>query len=261
MSAPMRCVLDSVVAAHGPNYDAARANITVLRQGETLAVMHPEKRIYPAEGQDTVETAIRTNVLFRSLSRTRRRARAWPLDRARLCQSACAAHLARRPCHGAGRLLAHCSAACASRARPKPQRPCPPNDPARRRALSSAGERRHRRAGARHAVEPNAGSARPARFRKNCAASSARASRWTSPTPRSPSICAISSASASRPADSDAQIKQFLVARYGDFILMQPPFEAGTYALWLTPFAVLMVGAGVAIWVVNRARKAPKREA
>src|SRR5512135_803199 len=33
--------------------------------------------------------------------------------------------------------------------------------------------------------------------------------------------------------DSDAAIKNFLVARYGDFILMQPPFEANTYALWL----------------------------
>lgn len=59
--------------------------------------------------------------------------------------------------------------------------------------------------------------------------------------------------------DSDAQIKQFLVSRYGDFILMKPPFDASTYALWLTPFAVLILAAGVAIWVVVRA--APKGEA
>jgi cytochrome c-type biogenesis protein CcmH len=58
--------------------------------------------------------------------------------------------------------------------------------------------------------------------------------------------------------ESDDQIKQYLVARYGDFILMQPPFDANTYALWLTPFAVLIVAAGVAIWVVIRARKAPQ---
>ncbi len=58
--------------------------------------------------------------------------------------------------------------------------------------------------------------------------------------------------------ESDDAIKQYLVARYGDFILMQPPFDANTYALWLTPFAVLIVAAGVAMWVVIRARKAPQ---
>jgi cytochrome c-type biogenesis protein CcmH len=56
--------------------------------------------------------------------------------------------------------------------------------------------------------------------------------------------------------ESDAQIKQFLVDRYGDVILMQPPFDASTYALWLTPFLVLICAAGVAIWVVVRASRA-----
>ncbi len=54
--------LDGVVGASGPNYQAARANITVLRDGATVAVMHPEKRFFPAEGQETVETAIRTTI-------------------------------------------------------------------------------------------------------------------------------------------------------------------------------------------------------
>jgi cytochrome c-type biogenesis protein CcmF len=54
--------LDGVVGAEGPNYQAARANITVLRSGNTIAVMHPEKRFFPAEGQETVETAIRTTI-------------------------------------------------------------------------------------------------------------------------------------------------------------------------------------------------------
>ena len=58
--------------------------------------------------------------------------------------------------------------------------------------------------------------------------------------------------------ESDAQIKQFLVARYGDFILMRPPFDENTYALWLTPFLVLICAAGVAIWVVVRASHAPQ---
>jgi cytochrome c-type biogenesis protein CcmH len=64
-----------------------------------------------------------------------------------------------------------------------------------------------------------------------------------------------------RAGESDDAIKQFLVARYGDFILMRPPFDAQTYALWLTPFAVLILSAGVAIWVVVRAGKQPQGEA
>ena len=57
--------------------------------------------------------------------------------------------------------------------------------------------------------------------------------------------------------ESNAQIENYLVSRYGDFILMQPPFEARTYALWLTPFCVLLLGAAIAIWVVVRARRSP----
>jgi len=58
--------------------------------------------------------------------------------------------------------------------------------------------------------------------------------------------------------ESDAQIKDYLVARYGDVILMRPPFDSATYALWLTPLVVLMLGGGIAIWVVVRAAKAPQ---
>jgi len=53
---------DGVKAAQGPNYDAARATVTVLSDGQTIAVMHPEKRVFPAEGQDTIQTAIRTTI-------------------------------------------------------------------------------------------------------------------------------------------------------------------------------------------------------
>ena len=45
---------------------------------------------------------------------------------------------------------------------------------------------------------------------------------------------------------SDQQIKDFLVARYGDFILMKPPVQADTWLLWLAPFLVL--GAGGVAW-------------
>lgn len=58
-----------------------------------------------------------------------------------------------------------------------------------------------------------------------------------------------------RHGETDAQIKDYLVARYGDFILMDPPFQADTYVLWIGPLLVLLVAAGVATVVVLRARK------
>jgi cytochrome c-type biogenesis protein CcmH len=55
--------------------------------------------------------------------------------------------------------------------------------------------------------------------------------------------------------DSDQQIRDFLVARYGNFILLKPPFEPGTYVLWLTPFLLLLAGGGAIF--LNTRRKAP----
>ena len=39
---------------------------------------------------------------------------------------------------------------------------------------------------------------------------------------------------------TDQEIMDFLVARYGDFVLYNPPFKATTYALWIIPFAALI---------------------
>jgi cytochrome c-type biogenesis protein CcmH len=55
--------------------------------------------------------------------------------------------------------------------------------------------------------------------------------------------------------ESDEQIKQFLVSRYGDFILMKPPLQPDTYVLWFGPALVLVVGAGVVVLVIGRARR------
>jgi cytochrome c-type biogenesis protein CcmH len=55
---------------------------------------------------------------------------------------------------------------------------------------------------------------------------------------------------------SDRQIEDFLTARYGNFILMKPPLQANTIFLWTAPFLVLIAAAGVAIFVVSKARKA-----
>ena len=55
--------------------------------------------------------------------------------------------------------------------------------------------------------------------------------------------------------ESDSQIREFLVARYGNFILLKPPFAWDTWLLWLTPFALLGLGA-LAIWTSSRAKRA-----
>lgn len=52
---------------------------------------------------------------------------------------------------------------------------------------------------------------------------------------------------------SDQQIEDFLVARYGDFILMKPPLQANTWLLWLAPFLALAAGGTVAWITVKKA--------
>jgi cytochrome c-type biogenesis protein CcmH len=47
--------------------------------------------------------------------------------------------------------------------------------------------------------------------------------------------------------DSDSEVRDYLVARYGDFILLRPRFAPYTLILWLTPAAVLVVGAIAAV--------------
>ncbi len=54
--------------------------------------------------------------------------------------------------------------------------------------------------------------------------------------------------------ESDGQIRAFLVARYGNFILLKPPFAWDTLLLWLSPFALLALGAG-AIFASSRGRR------
>ncbi len=43
--------------------------------------------------------------------------------------------------------------------------------------------------------------------------------------------------------DSDEQVRSYLVARYGDFILLKPPVKTDTIVLWTAPFGVLALGA------------------
>src|SRR6201981_422041 len=53
--------------------------------------------------------------------------------------------------------------------------------------------------------------------------------------------------------DSDAQVIDFLVARYGEFVLLKPRFETQTLPLWLVP-PLLLIGGGVALFLYARRR-------
>ena len=54
--------------------------------------------------------------------------------------------------------------------------------------------------------------------------------------------------------DSDDQIRAFLVHRYGNFILLKPPFKLETWLLWGAPFLILLAGCGI-IFVARRRQK------
>ena len=53
---------------------------------------------------------------------------------------------------------------------------------------------------------------------------------------------------------SEREVMDFMVQRYGDFVLYRPPFKASTLALWLGPFALLALGAWL---LLRRVRTSP----
>ena len=56
--------------------------------------------------------------------------------------------------------------------------------------------------------------------------------------------------------DTDRQVIDFMVARYGDFVLLDPPFRPATLVLWLGAPAALLIAA-VGLWLAARRRQAP----
>lgn len=55
---------------------------------------------------------------------------------------------------------------------------------------------------------------------------------------------------------SDDEIKQYLVNRYSDFVLYDPPLKPATWLLWFGPLAILLAGAAVVTVAIRRRRGA-----
>ena len=60
---------------------------------------------------------------------------------------------------------------------------------------------------------------------------------------------------------SDTEIKQFMVDRYGDFVLYRPPVKTTTLLLWVGPFVLLAIGAGVLLLLLRRRQRQPEAQA
>jgi cytochrome c-type biogenesis protein CcmH len=58
---------------------------------------------------------------------------------------------------------------------------------------------------------------------------------------------------------SDADIKTYLVQRYGDFVLYKPPVQSNTALLWAGPFVLLAGGAGLWMLIQRRNKVAATR--
>jgi cytochrome c-type biogenesis protein CcmH len=60
-----------------------------------------------------------------------------------------------------------------------------------------------------------------------------------------------------RDGKTDAQIKQYLVDRYTDFVLYEPPLKKSTWFLWVGPFLILLLGAGAIVVIIRKKNTAP----
>lgn len=57
--------------------------------------------------------------------------------------------------------------------------------------------------------------------------------------------------------DSDAEVIAYLVDRYGEYVLLNPPVTGSNLLLWGAPLALLLLGSGIAVSHVARQRRAP----
>lgn len=52
--------------------------------------------------------------------------------------------------------------------------------------------------------------------------------------------------------DSNEQVFSYVVSRYGNYVLLDPPFQADTFLLWVSPFLMLAIALGSAILYLSR---------
>src|SRR5512143_2969125 len=58
-----------------------------------------------------------------------------------------------------------------------------------------------------------------------------------------------------RQGKNDQEIIDYLVARYGDFVLYDPPMKSYTLLLWFGPFGLLLIGVGVLFYQLRKRRR------
>jgi len=58
-----------------------------------------------------------------------------------------------------------------------------------------------------------------------------------------------------REGKSNEEIVEYMVARYGDFVRYRPAFDGRTALLWIGPFVLMAVGAGVLVWQIRKRRR------
>ena len=56
--------------------------------------------------------------------------------------------------------------------------------------------------------------------------------------------------------DSNKEVVTFVVDRYGDFVLLRPPFQGDTYVLWFGPFIIFLIGGGLIFYYFRKVLKA-----
>ena len=252
------------------NYHAQRAQIVVERPGSAPMTLYPERRWYPVAAQPDHQHRDRHKRLWRSLSGARRSRRPRRLGVARLLQPARPVDLVwrdpRRP--GRGGLAERPPVALARRRRHR----------ARRRIAGGIGRqlmiRRLLLAAAllgaiggagglcgrtlRAAGRPGARGARPG------AQPGAALPRLPEPIDRRiqrrsrPRSARLAAAAAGRPAIPISRCSNYIVARYGVFVLLDPPFEPATYLLWLGPPALVLGAGAILLLRVSRRRLDPR---
>jgi len=55
--------------------------------------------------------------------------------------------------------------------------------------------------------------------------------------------------------DTNDEVLEFMVARYGNFVLLRPPFNSQTYLLWFAPLALALAAGGIGISVIWQVRR------